>query len=72
MTKLASYLKENSLTHRVFAERIGVDPSIVSRLTRDDMTPSLKLAVEIERQTGGNVPAVSWVAQEQTGSSDGV
>ncbi len=61
MTKLKEYLARERINQREFAERIEVDPSIVSRLSRDKMSPSLPLAAKIERETNGFIPAVSWV-----------
>lgn len=61
MSKLKSYLTLKRMSQRAFAARIGVDPSIISRLTRGEMTPSLQLAVEIEAATKGFIPAKSWV-----------
>jgi transcriptional regulator with XRE-family HTH domain len=63
MKKLATYIKDAGISQREFADRIGVDYSIVSRLARDGMRPSLDLAVRIERETGGEVPATSWVPE---------
>ncbi|WP_164555131.1 helix-turn-helix domain-containing protein [Paracoccus haematequi] len=61
MSKLTHYLAKEGLTQRAFAARVSVDPSIISRLTREEMTPGLQLAVDIERETNGFVPASSWV-----------
>lgn len=61
MSKLKEYLTLNGLSQRAFAECIGVDPSIVSRLSREEMTPSLQLAADIEAATNGDIPATSWV-----------
>ena len=61
MSKLKTYLEAEKLTQRAFAAMIAVDQSIVSRLTRDEMTPSLQLAVDIERATGGFVPVAAWL-----------
>jgi DNA-binding XRE family transcriptional regulator len=61
MTKLAAHLSAVGMSQRAFAAAIGVDPSIISRLSRKEMTPSLTLAVAIERATQGAVPADCWV-----------
>ena len=60
-SSLAEYLREEGLSQREFASMAGVDPSIVSRLVRRQMTPRLDLAAKIERLTGGAVRAISWV-----------
>jgi DNA-binding transcriptional regulator YdaS (Cro superfamily) len=72
MSKLAAHLNTNGLSQRAFAAIVGVDPSIISRLTRAEMTPSLTLAVAIERATQGAVPAESWVGpeNEQVGAAE--
>jgi transcriptional regulator with XRE-family HTH domain len=44
-----------------WAERLGVSRSYLSDLLNGNRTPSLELAARIERMTGGEVPAVSWV-----------
>lgn len=61
MMTLSEYIAEKKIKQRAFAVTIGVDPSIVSRLTAGAMRPSLELAFAIERETAGAVPASSWV-----------
>jgi DNA-binding transcriptional regulator YdaS (Cro superfamily) len=61
MMTLSSYLTENKIKQREFAVQIAVHPSIVSRLTAGQMSPSLELAFAIERETRGAVPAASWL-----------
>ena len=61
MSNLLKYLDDNAMSQRAFAKLIGVDASIVSRLARSEIRPSLDLAFAIERETSGAVPAVSWV-----------
>ncbi|WP_420892181.1 helix-turn-helix transcriptional regulator [Paracoccus pantotrophus] len=68
MSILSSYLAREGLTQREFATRIGVDQSIVSRLLKSGQPggtkPGLPLAIRIERETGGAVPAASWVEMQ--------
>lgn len=61
MTNLSEYLTRAGLNQRRFAEAVGVDPSIISRLVAGKMTPSLTLAVNIETATCGEVLAREWV-----------
>ena len=61
MSDLAIFLGQNGLTQEQFAERIGVDQSTISRLLKNKMRPSLTLAVNIERETGGAIPASAWL-----------
>lgn len=63
MSNLQVYLTENGITQRAFADALGVDQSVVSRLSRKKMNPGLPLAVRIESATGGAVPAKSWVSE---------
>lgn len=60
---LKKYLKQTSLTQRDFAEVIGVSNGHLSQLISGQKSPSLELAVKIERETSGFVPANSWVPQ---------
>lgn len=41
--------------------KIGRDRSIVSRIPRGKMLPSLEIAAAIERATAGKVPMKCWV-----------
>lgn len=61
MMKLSEYLKEAGMSQAAFAALVGVDKSIISRLSTEAMKPSLQLAFAIDRATGGKVPAASWV-----------
>ena len=61
MSKLRTYLDINSIRQADFAARIGVSQGTISRLASGHGVPSLLLAIGIERETGGEVPASSWV-----------
>tara|TARA_R110002020_G_scaffold474099_3_gene704524 strand:- start:663 stop:872 length:210 start_codon:yes stop_codon:yes gene_type:complete len=58
---LKDFLNSSGLSQRAFAEQVGIDPSYLSLLVSGQKRPSLKLAVSIEKATGGKVPCVSWV-----------
>ena len=58
---LQQYIDAHDMTGRAFALAIGTSEATVSRLLNGKMRPGLELAAAIERETGGNVPAVSWV-----------
>ena len=60
---LAEYLRNHNITQADFGARINRSQAHVSRLVSGE-TPSLEVAVQIERETGGAVPAVSWVPLE--------
>lgn len=64
MNKLATYLKEHSLTQKRFAASVRVKQATISRVMGGQIRPSLELAVKIERVTAGAVPAASWVPVE--------
>lgn len=64
MLTLSEFLLQSRIKQRDFAAMIGVDQSVVSRLVRGVVRPSLKLAFQIEGATGGSVPARSWVLFE--------
>ena len=55
--KLADWLKEKQLPRYKFAERIGVQPSVVSDYCNGRYCPRPKVAVAISRETDGAVTA---------------
>lgn len=63
MNPLRTYLAAEGVTQVRFAEMIGVQQSMVSRLLKGKARPSLETAVAIERATGGAVPAATWVPE---------
>ncbi|MCK9544916.1 MAG: helix-turn-helix transcriptional regulator [Novosphingobium sp.] len=65
MMTLSEYLAAEGIPQEKFAERIRVRQATVSRLASNAMRPSLELAAAIERETGGAVPATSWVASRK-------
>lgn len=64
MSQLSAYLARAAKTQAQFASELGVDQATVSKLCRQKMTPSLDLAVRIERLTLSEVLASSWVAAQ--------
>jgi DNA-binding transcriptional regulator YdaS (Cro superfamily) len=64
MNKLARWMEQTGTTRAALAAVIGVDASYVSRLVSADgdqrRMPGLRVALSIERATGGAVPAASW------------
>jgi len=65
MNKLQHHLETNHIARREFADRIGVDQSVLSRFCRGLARPGLDKAVAIERATDGAVPASYWVDEFQ-------
>jgi transcriptional regulator with XRE-family HTH domain len=59
---LRQFIRNSGLTQTQWAERFGVTSSYLSVLLQGGRKPSLQLAVRIERETDGAVPATSWVA----------
>lgn len=45
---------------------IGKDRTLVNRLRRGVVKPTLEVAAEIEAKTGGGVPMQSWLSQPQS------
>ena len=60
MEKLTSYLKENGLSQAVFAEKIGISQSALSKICTGENLPLLETAIRIHRETSGEVPADGW------------
>lgn len=61
MSNLRTFLSENDETQAEFAERIGVSQGTVSKLCKGLISPSLPLALKIQRVTGGKVTVESWM-----------
>lgn len=61
MTQLAAYLSETKTSQAKLAEEIGVSRAYMSELVGGTKTPSLFVAVAIERATEGRIKAASWI-----------
>jgi transcriptional regulator with XRE-family HTH domain len=66
----AHYVTSSGLTQTAWADRIGVSRSYMSNLLNGKKRPSLEVAVRIERETGGLIPASSWVPETDTPSKE--
>ena len=64
MEKLSTYLKDNAISQRAFAAKIGIHHSVLSRFIANKARPSLTTALRIQRETGGVVSADSWWQEE--------
>lgn len=62
MITLTAYLETANITQSDIARAVGIDRSVMSRIVNGTVTPSLRVAVAIERETNGAVPAASWVS----------
>ncbi len=58
----AEYIRKCGESRAAWATRIGVSRSYLSDMLNGKKTPSLDVAVRIERLTQGAVPASSWIA----------
>jgi len=63
MGKLSEHLRQAGVLQSAFAEVLGVSRGHLSALISGARLPSLDLAVRIERETAGAVPAASWVPE---------
>lgn len=63
---LAPYLDKAGIGDADFGARIGRDRSMVSKLRRGMLRPTLDLAATIERETAGAVPIKAWVADTRS------
>lgn len=59
--RLVAYIARSGSPACAWATRLGVTGGYLSQLLSGQKLPSLRLAVKIERETGGEVPATSWV-----------
>jgi DNA-binding transcriptional regulator YdaS (Cro superfamily) len=57
----SEFIRTSGQNRSAWADRLGVSRSYLSDLLNGNKTPSLELAVQIERATGGAVPASSWI-----------
>lgn len=70
MTPIAQYLEDSRTSQAAFAAKIGVSPGRVSQLVAG-ARPSPELAVRIEAESGGEVPADCWGIEVQWNRDDG-
>lgn len=61
MNPLARYLADNEDSLSAFAVRIGRVPSTLSRCLRGERLPGVRLALEVEAATAGQVSAVDFI-----------
>lgn len=64
-TKLKKYLKQRGISQRWFANAIGTTPAHLGLLLKGHHLPGLRLAHEIEKQTGGMVTMYDWLKEEE-------
>lgn len=59
-------MEQKNIGDAEFAALIGKDRSLVNRLRRGDVRPTLEVAARIEDVTDGDVPMQAWVEQTST------
>ena len=59
---LGDVIEKSGERQTVWAKRLGITTGYLSALVNGQKIPSLILAVRIEVETGGAVPARSWVS----------
>jgi transcriptional regulator with XRE-family HTH domain len=62
----SEYIRTSGQNRATWADRLGVSRSYLSDLLNGNKTPSLELAVQIERVTQGAVPAACWIPPAPT------
>lgn len=62
MQKLNEYLSGKK--HGDFAKTLGISGAYLSQILSGKRRPAIDLAFLIERETGGKVPARSWVKRD--------
>lgn len=70
MTKLKAWLFETQTRQNVLAERLGITRGHMSAVVSGLRQPSLALAVQIEAETQGAVPATSLLRPPQPPTED--
>lgn len=61
---LIDFIRASGRSQAHWAHQFGVSPPFLSEILNGKKRPGLDVAVRIERATGGQVPAASWVSQE--------
>lgn len=65
-TPLATYMEREEISDADFAALIGKDRSLVNRLRRGLVRPTLDVAAEIEAKTAGAIPMQAWPTPAST------
>lgn len=68
---LADHITQSGETQAAWAERIGISRPYLNALMKRAKTPSLPVALRIERLTEGAVPASSWVPDTPAPATEG-
>lgn len=60
---LATHRRDHNLSQRDFAQLVRVDQSVISRIEKGVIRPSLDLALRIDEVTNGAVPVAVWASK---------
>lgn len=66
----SEFIRSSGQNRATWADRLEISRSYLSDILNGNKTPSLDLAVRIERLTGGAVPASSWIPEVAQSASD--
>lgn len=69
-TPLQNYMVRHGIGDAEFALLIGKDRSVVNRLRRGDVRPTLDVAALIETRTNGEVPMQAWMDARPRSEAD--
>lgn len=67
MDLLSKYLADAGLTQAELARRVGVSPVAVSQWRNGECNPSSGVAFDLERISGGAIPASYWPGRRVDG-----
>lgn len=59
-------MEQERITDAEVAAMIGKDRTLISKIRRGLVRPTLDVAADIESKTGGAVPMQSWILAEYT------
>lgn len=71
MTLLRQFIEGSGMPRSRWQHRFGISRPYLHQLEAGQKTPSLDLAVRIERETDGAVPAASWVEPVPSADAEG-
>jgi transcriptional regulator with XRE-family HTH domain len=67
MDALGRWMAETGTSQEALAAKLQVSQGYVSRLVHGERLPGLKVALDLEKVTGGAVPAESWFKKSKPG-----
>lgn len=69
--RLEEWLRDREISQTDFAKKVGISPSMMSRIIGGSRNASIYLVGKIETLTGGAVGLEDWLNQNRVKSSDG-